>query len=472
MSYFRKKKMSTNFITEVEQQSIFDNLQRLKIENKIQRIDKINKIVDYLIEHDEKWKNALKKDLGKHPKEAQITELAPIISTASYIKKNIDAWHRNKTVGSPIFMLGLSSYIKYEPKGQVLVISPWNYPLQLAVTPILYAIAAGNAVVLKPSEIAKSTSSFLKEMFDLLFDKNDIYVVEGGIEETTTLLEHPFNHIFFTGSPAVGKIIMKAASKNLSSVTLELGGKSPLIIDGTQNAEKSAEISVFGKCTNAGQTCIAPDFVLIKDEHLKEYVSAFEFQIKNVYSSIESSDFYGKIINQKNFDRLIGLLNDAIEKGAEIISGGEYDREKLFIAPTILVNVNNDMKIMQEEIFGPLLPICTYNEIKEVPEMLSKMDKPLALYICSKNKKNIKYILDNTSAGGSAINEVMVTSINPELPFGGVNNSGIGKSNGKHSFIEFSNERGIVHRKWYNLKMVHPPYKNPMLKLLNWLAKY
>lgn len=464
--------MSRNFISEVEKQGVFSNLLRLKVENKIQRIDKINKIVDYLIENDEKWKNALKKDLGKHPTEAQITELAPIISTASYIKKNIDAWLGNKTVGSPIFMLGLSSYIKYEPKGQVLVISPWNYPLQLAVTPVLYAIAAGNAVVLKPSEIANETSLFLKEMFDLLFDKNDIHVIEGGIEETTLLLEHPFNHIFFTGSPAVGKIIMKAASKNLSSVTLELGGKSPLIIDGTQSAKKSAEISVFGKCTNAGQTCIAPDFVLIKENHLNDYVNAFEQQIKNIYGNIDSSEFYGKIINQKNFDRLTSLLNDAIEKGAEIISGGESDRERLFIAPTLLKDVTKDMKIMQEEIFGPLLPICTYNNIEEIPEMLSKMEKPLALYISSKNKKNIKYILDNTSAGGSAINEVMVTSINPALPFGGVNHSGIGKSNGKHSFIEFSNERGVVHRKWYNLKMVYPPYKNPMLKFLNWLAKY
>lgn len=471
-------KHRTTSLEEIERmyrlQNTIENLQRVKDTTVKERIQKIKNIERYLTDdkHQEEWLSALWKDLHKCREEALTTELTPILTSLKHIYKSLSTWVKDEPVDAPLAMAGLSSYVRFEPKGHVLVISPWNYPLQLALNPLIHAIAAGNVIVLKPSEVAAHTSAFLKQMITDLFAEEDIAVVEGGVEETSALLDKPFNHIFFTGSPAVGKIIMKSAAKHLTSVTLELGGKSPVVIDTSIDSETAAGKVAFGKCINAGQTCIAPDYVLVHESKLNDFVAAFEKHVTKFYNNenkgIQASNEFARIINDKNWQRIKHLIDDAVEKGATVALKGELDREDKFISPFILTDVTPEMEVMQEEIFGPVLPVMTYKDLKDVPALIKRMDKPLALYILSKNKKNINYLIHHTDAGGTGVNELMVTSINPHLPFGGANFSGIGKSNGKYSFIEFSNERGVVKRKWGNLKMIYPPYNGT---IINWLSK-
>lgn len=452
----------------------FENLQKLKKTAAKERIARIKKIERYLLDdqHQTEWLAALHYDLRKSKEEAITTELAPILSSMKHIYDELAYWMEDEKVSVPWMMAGLSSFVKYEPKGHVMVISPWNYPLQLAVNPVIHAIAAGNVVLLKPSEVAAATSKFLHQMFTDLFDESEVAVIEGGIPETSLLLEKPFHHIFFTGSPAVGKIVMRAAADNLTSVTLELGGKSPVIIDGTLDMKTAAGKVAFGKCLNAGQTCIAPDYVLIKEGLENDFVANFEQHINKFYNQdgkgIENAEEYPRIINSKNASRVASYVTDAVEKGAKVAIEGKIDEENRLITPFVLTNVTPDMKVMQDEIFGPVLPVMTYKSLDEVPDRIAQMEKPLALYILSKNRKNINFLLNNTTSGGAAINELMVTSINPYLPFGGSNFSGIGKSNGKYSFIEFSNERGVVKRKWGTFSIIYPPYNKTLIK---WLAK-
>lgn len=458
-------------------QRTIKNLQAVKDSTVKQRIQKIKKIERYLTDdvHQKEWLEALWLDLHKCKEEALTTELTPILTSMKNIYKSLNEWVKDKPVDAPLAMAGLSSYVRFEPKGHVMVIAPWNYPLQLAVNPLIHAIAAGNVILLKPSEVAAHTSKFLSQMIRDLFDPKEIAVVEGGVEETTALLDLPFNHIFFTGSPAVGKIIMKAAAKHLTSVTLELGGKSPVIIDQSIDVETAAGKVAFGKCINAGQTCIAPDYVFIHESKCDAFIRAFEKQVNEFYNvdnkGIQASEQYARIINTKNWSRIKHLLDDAVEKGAKVAVQGGLDEADKFISPFVLTGVTPEMEVMQEEIFGPILPVLTYTDLKQVPTLIKQNEKPLALYILSKNTKNINYLIHHTDAGGTGVNELMVTSINPHLPFGGSNFSGIGKSNGKYSFIEFSNERGVVKRKWGNLKMIYPPYNGTIIKWLSKLAK-
>ncbi len=461
-----------NAVFDMQKQS--ENLQALKNSSAKERIRKIKKIVTYLTheKNQKEWLDALWQDLRKSKEEALTTELTPILSAAHHIYDELNNWMRDKSVGAPLALAGLKSYIKFEPKGQTLIIAPWNYPLQLSINPVIHAIAAGNAVILKPSEMASATSAFLKLMLNGLFEPNELAVVEGGVPETTALLDLPFNHIFFTGSPAVGKIVMRAAANHLTSVTLELGGKSPVLIDDTANIDKTAQKLVFGKCVNAGQTCIAPDYVLIHESKLSDFVAAFKKHLTRFYNidnkGMQQSKHYSRIINQRNFERLHNLLKDAVDKGVKVLLDGEMDSADQYISPFLLTHLNDDMLVMQEEIFGPILPIITYKNLNDAITKINDTEKPLALYIMSQSSKNIAHVLENTSAGGSAINEVMVTSINPQLPFGGSNFSGIGKSNGKYSFIEFSNERGVVKRSWGTLSMIYPPYNS---RIISWLTK-
>lgn len=458
-------------------QSSFDNLQNLKNNNYRERIVNIKKIEAFILNENnhKKIAKALWDDLRKSNEEVISTEISPIILTIKHICRNLKSWMQDRHVPSPLTMAGMQSYIKYEPKGVVLIISPWNYPFQLSILPLVYAIAAGNAVILKPSEISSSTSSILNLMLSDIFKQNEVAVIQGGVDIATALLNKASNHIHFTGSPAVGKIVMKAASNNLTSVTLELGGKSPVIIDETANIISSTQKIAWAKCLNNGQTCVAPDYAFIHESKIDNFKSLFSDTINKFYNSenkgISQSPDYCRIINNKNYSRLTELIDDAISKGAEKISYEDSNAEDKFIAPTLLLNVNEDMRIMQEEIFGPILPIIIYNEISEVISYINNRPTPLASYIMSSSNKNTKYIIDNTSSGGTAVNELMVTTINPSLPFGGKNNSGIGKSNGIHSFIDFSNERGIVVRKWGNLKMIYPPYNAKIFKLFKKIIK-
>ena len=454
------------------------NLQLAKKSSVKERIKKIQKIERYILDpkNQESLFQAMWYDLHKSKEEVILSEIVPTLSAITHVYKKINLWVQDHRVGAPLAMFGISSYIKYEPKGQVLIISPWNYPFQLVIIPLIHAIAAGNVVIVKPSEIAAANSNFILNMVQTLFPENEVAVIEGDVPVSTALLDKPFHHIFFTGSPAVGKIVMQAASKHLTSVTLELGGKSPVIVDGTSSIRKVAGQIAWAKCINNGQTCIAPDYLLIHEDKKDEFVSAYKQQVEKFYNQggqgIELSKDYTRLINQKNFLRVKGLLEDAVDKGARILYGGQHDENDKYMAPTLLDGIGTDMDIMNEEIFGPILPIITFKKLEEVLEVIERLPKPLALYIMSKKRKNINFILDNTSAGGTAINELMITTINPQLPFGGINNSGIGKSNGKYSFVEFSNERGVLRRNFLDFRMFFPPYKNSgLFKALTKIAK-
>ena len=443
------------------------------------RIAKIKSIYNYILNksnHD-RIAEALYKDLRKSNEEVITTEMTPVILTIKEVCKKLKHWMKDEHVPSPVTMVGMSSFIKYESKGNILIIGPWNYPFQLAIYPLVYAIAAGNTAIIKPSEFSSNTANAISIMIKELFDENEVAVVEGGIPEATALLALPFNHIHFTGSPKVGKIVMEAAAKNLTAVTLELGGKSPVIIDGSTNLNSTAEKVCWGKTLNSGQTCIAPDFALVQENALDGFVEGFKRACEKFYDpdkkGIDQSKDYGRIINDTNFDRVQALLEDAKENGAKVEFGGEVNKQDRYIQPTLLSNINMEMKIMQDEIFGPILPVVPFKNKEDVTELLNSFPSPLALYIMSNNKDNTKYFLDHTVAGGTCINELMLTSVNPHLPFGGVNNSGVGKTGGKHSFMDFSNQRGVIKRKYGNsIKLIYPPFNKQIFKYFQKVIKF
>lgn len=443
-----------------------------------ERIKKLDAIVDYIMDsHNEKrLMKAMKIDLGRHTIEVLLSEIGVIISVVKYIKRNLKEWMKDERVSTSLSLLGASSYIYKEPKGNALIIAPWNYPLQLAIVPLCYAIAAGNTAVLKPSEYSSATSTFIAKMIAEIFDPNEITVVQGAVEETQALLELPWNHIYFTGSPMVGKIIMKAASQHLASVTLELGGKSPCIIDESISITSAAKKLTWGKYLNNGQTCIAPDYVLVPNQKKSELITELQKQVKSQLdpngTGSQSNEDYGHIISDKHHARCVSLLEDAVKKGATIITGGVYDTGTRYFAPTILDDVTNDMKVMEEEIFGPILPVIGYQSKEEAINIIAEKPKPLALYIQSKNQKSIDYFLENTTAGGTVINDFMIHFANPHLPFGGINNSGIGKSHGYYGFQEFTNERSVMRQRFGATNLLHPPFTPMTEKLARVMGKW
>lgn len=454
------------------------NTTRLRTSSYKERVEKIKRLESFILNESNHQiiTDALYKDLRKPNEEVITTEITPTLLNIKHVLKNLKNWMKDEHVPSPITMVGMSSYIKYESKGTLLLISPWNYPIFLSLYPLIYGIATGNAIILKPSEISSYTSKAIANMVQTIYEEHEVAVIEGSVEEATELLKLPFNHIHFTGSPNVGKIVMKAAAENLSGVTLELGGKSPVIIDGTGDTKEIAEKTAWGKTLNCGQTCIAPDYILIQEKELESFISEFKTAVNKFYNAhnngLDKAAEYGRIIDDKNFSRIETILNDAVKKGATIVFGGHHIKEDKFMEPTLLTNVTYDMLVMQEEIFGPILPIMTYNKNSDVIQLLQKMPSPLAIYIMSRKKKNIQYFLDHTVSGGVGVNELMLTPVNPGLPFGGINNSGMGKSGGKHSFTDFSNEKGIVKKNFGNLiKLVYPPYKKSIFKYFKHIVR-
>ena len=459
-------------------QSKASNVLSLRNSSYKERVEKIKSIRTFISNdaNHKKIADALYKDLKKSNEEVISTEITPTLLNIKQVLKNLKQWMKDEHVPSPLTMVGTSSYIKYESKGNILLISPWNYPIFLSLYPLIYAIASGNSVILKPSEISTYSSKVIKNIIQTLFKENEVAVIEGSVEESTELLKLPFNHIHFTGSPRVGKIVMEAAAKNLSGITLELGGKSPVIVDGTGNIKNIAQKIAWAKTLNCGQTCIAPDFVLIQKDKLSDFTKYFKNSVDKFYNSkekgIEHSKDYGRIVDENNFKRVESHLKDAIKKGAKIEYGGELNEKEKFMAPTLLTNITLEMMVMQEEIFGPILPVLTFEKNSEVIELFQKMPSPLAIYIMSSNKKNIKFFMENTVSGGVSINELMMTVVNPNLPFGGINNSGIGKSGGKHSFVDFSNQKGVVKKKFGNMvKLVYPPFNKNIFKYFKTIAK-
>ncbi|MFK8008883.1 MAG: aldehyde dehydrogenase family protein [Saprospiraceae bacterium] len=439
-----------------------------------QRYAKLKKLHNAVIKYRNDIKDALYKDFRKHPSEVDLTEIYPVTSELKHTKSNLNKWMRKHKVSTPIAMLGSSSYIKYEPKGVVLIISPWNFPLNLTFGPLISAIAAGNCVMVKPSENTPHISALMKRMIEELFDENEVAVLEGGIATSQALLAKPFNHTFFTGAPHIGKIVMEAASKNLTSVTLELGGKSPTIVDETANVDMAARRIAWGKFLNNGQVCIAPDYLFVHESKKEAFVTAVKKHLKSFYTEDASSEkSYNRIVNNRHFERVKSYVEDAVEKGATIETGGNFDSEQDYISPTVMTNVSKKSSLMTEEIFGPVLPVYGFTDLQEVIDEINSKEKPLALYIYSSSRKNTNRILANTRAGGTCINHNAVHFFNANLPFGGSNNSGIGKSHGWYGFEAFSNARGVFKQHVPNaLDMLMPPYNNFKQKLIDLTIKY
>ena len=408
--------------------------------------------------HENELLDALYKDLGKSKVEAYATEIGMLLKSIKLMRKELKNWSKTKQTDTPLYLFPTKSYIKKEPYGTVLIIGPFNYPVQLVFEPLIGAIAAGNTAIVKPSELTPHVAIVIKDIIEDTFDEAYVSVVEGGIEETQTLLSLPFDYMFFTGSEKVGKIVYEAAARKLIPVTLELGGKSPVIVDDTANIKVASERISFGKFTNAGQTCVAPDYILVQRKVKNDLIKALKKTITEFYGeNIEKRPDFGRIVNQKHFNR----LNDLIQIHKDnVVFGGNSSKEDLYIEPTLLDNITNDNKIMKEEIFGPILPIITYDNFDEVLEIIQSKSKPLSLYLFSEDENMTHRVVEELSFGGGAINDTLMHLANPNLPFGGVGSSGIGQYHGKYSFDTFS------HMKSYTFKstrlessLFFPPYK-------------
>lgn len=415
---------------------------------------------------------ALQSDLRKSNFESAVTELIFTYGEIDYAIKNLSGWMSPKRIGKTLSNPFAKNRIYYEPKGVCLIIAPWNYPFQLTMSPLISAIAAGNCAMVKPSELSPATSKVVHTIINEVFEENEVACFEGNADVSTALLKLPFDHIFFTGSTAIGKVVMEAAAKNLTSVTLELGGKSPTIIDSEADLAKAAEKIAWGKLVNAGQTCIAPDYVFVHQQQLDEFIGLYKAATAKMFFNVQNkidTTSYGKIISTKHFERLKSLVDEAVEKGARIDFGGDFDEKSNTINPVLLSKIPIGAKVMEEEIFGPILPLITYTNLDDVVEQINAKSKPLALYIFSKNNKNINYLIKNTSAGGTCVNDVLIHISNPKLPFGGVNGSGMGSSHGFYGFKNFSHERAIMFQRSIDFnKMIYPPYvgKEWVLNLL------
>ena len=383
-------------------------------------------------------------------------EVGLTLSEISYMLKHLKKFTKDKKVKTPLAQFHSKSYIKACPYGVVLIMSPWNYPFLLSLEPLVDAIAAGNTVVLKPSNYSKNTSLIIKEILDEVFDRKYVSVVMGGREENSLLLEEKFDYIFFTGSKTVGTYVLEQASKNITPVTLELGGKSPCIIDKSADLKMAARRIVFGKYLNCGQTCVAPDYILCDETIKNDFLKYLYREIERQYGKKPLNNFnYGKIINRKHYDRLISLIDKN-----KVVYGGKTKEKELRIEPTVMDNVTYDDLVMKEEIFGPILPILTFENIDDVISDLSNKDKPLALYIFSKNKKVIDKITSRISYGGGCINDVIIHLATSNMGFGGVGSSGMGSYHGKDGFDTFTHYKSIVDKKnWIDLPMRYQPYK-------------
>ncbi|HDP2859963.1 TPA: aldehyde dehydrogenase [Staphylococcus aureus] len=401
---------------------------------------------------------ALYTDLGKNKVEAYATEIGITLKSIKNARKELKNWTKTKNVDTPLYLFPTKSYIKKEPYGTVLIIAPFNYPFQLVFEPLIGAIAAGNTAIIKPSELTPNVARVIKRLINETFDANYIEVIEGGIEETQTLIHLPFDYVFFTGSENVGKIVYQAASENLVPVTLEMGGKSPVIVDETANIKVASERICFGKFTNAGQTCVAPDYILVHESVKDDLITALSKTLREFYGQIiQQSPDYGRIVNLKHYHRLTSLLNSA---QMNIVFGGHSDEDERYIEPTLLDHVTSDSAIMQEEIFGPILPILTYQSLDEAIAFIHQRPKPLSLYLFSEDENATQRVINELSFGGGAINDTLMHLANPKLPFGGVGASGMGRYHGKYSFDTFTHEKSYIFKSTRLESGVHlPPYK-------------
>lgn len=419
------------------------------------RILYLGKLLKWMDDNEARILEALHKDLGKSTTEGYMTEIGMVKEEIRFAMKHLAMWAKPKRVKTPVSQFPSASFIYREPYGVVLIMAPWNYPFQLTVTPLIGAISAGNCAVLKPSSYSVHTSAIIRDMIGEVFPSCYVAVAIGGREENEALLNEKFDYIFFTGSPRVGKSVMEKAARHLTPVSLELGGKSPCIVDETADLKMAARRIVWGKFLNAGQTCVAPDYVLVQHSVKKKFLHYIEKQIQKMYGMdpLENEE-YSSIINMRHFKRISGLIDQT-----KVIYGGNTDETSLKIEPTVMDGITWDDPVMKEEIFGPVLPIMSYYDLREAVTAIDAQSRPLALYLFTKDKKKEAYILRRLSYGGGCINDTVVHLATPYLPFGGVGQSGMGKYHGKASFDTFTHEKSILKKSLLvDIPFRYPPF--------------
>lgn len=450
-----------------EHHTFFNSYQTLHIDF---RITQLKKLKAGIKKYESRIHKALKQDLGKHELESYTTETGLVLSSLSHTIKHLKSWAKPKRVSTPLALFPSRSVLLYEPYGTVLIIGPYNYPFQLLIEPLIGAIAAGNCAVLKPSENAPHVAAIITQMLADTFDQSYIRSVLGGIQTNIALSHAPFDYIFFTGSVSVGKRIMEAAATNLVPITLELGGKSPVIIDSSARIKVAAKRIIWGKTLNAGQTCVSPDYVLVHESVKDELINAMKFYIKAFYSEDpQKSPDFGRIVNSNHFNRLQSILD---KDKANIVYGGKTCSKDRFIEPTLIEVSSWDSACMSEELFGPILPIMTYTHLDEAISMVKNQPKPLALYLFTENHTVKEKVLKEISFGGGFINDTITHLANPNLPFGGVAHSGMGSYHGHYSFTTFSHPKSIMSKttKW-DIPLIFPPFTPNKLKAIRKLLK-
>ncbi|MBQ9765889.1 MAG: aldehyde dehydrogenase [Lachnospiraceae bacterium] len=420
------------------------------------RIEALKKLRQYLIDNETKIADAIKADLGKSASESYMCETGLTISEISFMLKHIKSYAKEKRVLTPLAQFASRSFVKPMPYGVALIMSPWNYPLLLTLSPLVNALAAGNTAIVKPSAYSPNTSAVIKEIIEAVFDKRYVAVVTGGREENAYLLDEKFDYIFFTGGKTVGRMVLEKAAPHLTPVTLELGGKSPCIVDKTANLKLAAKRIVFGKYLNCGQTCVAPDYILCEASVKDKFIEHVVAEIKAQYGTDAlNNEAYGKIVNAKHYERLLGLIDKT-----KVVCGGRGDAATLKIEPTVMNNVTFDDAVMKEEIFGPIMPVLTFNRIEEVIDIVNSHEKPLAFYVFASDKKFIRRLTGECAFGGGCINDTIIHLATSRMGFGGVGESGMGAYHGKTGFDTFSHHKSIVDKKtWIDLPMRYQPYK-------------
>ena len=440
------------------QKEFFESGKTINVDYRIKNLKKLNDIIK---KNEDKILNELKKDLGKSNFEGYVTEVGILYDDINFHIKNVKKWSSEEKRKSPIVYYPSKSYIYKEPYGVTLIIGPFNYPFQLVIAPLIGAISAGNTAIIKPSENSRNIALLLEKLINENFPEEYLRVVNplGGKETVSLLLDKPFDYIFFTGSVRVGKLVMQKAAQHLTPVTLELGGKSPCIVDSDAKLKLAAKRIVWGKFLNAGQTCVAPDYLCVhksvKDELLKLIINEIRVQFGE---NVRNSEDYPRIVNKSSLERLSGYLNDG-----KIYYGGNIDEDNLYMEPTLIIKPDLNSPLMSDEIFGPILPILVYEDLDNVIKFINHREKPLALYYFSESKKKIKYVLTSTTSGGVTINDTIIHVANPNLPFGGVGSSGVGKYHGKESFETFTHNKSVMKRGTFiEFNIRFAPYKNKL----------
>ncbi|MDN7241444.1 aldehyde dehydrogenase [Planococcus sp. N028] len=433
------------------------------------RIKQLDRLREAISAHQEEVMDALKQDLGKGEFEAYATEIGFVLDSITSMTKNIKEWMEPEKVKTPIHLQPAKSFIVREPYGSVLIIGPFNYPFQLVMEPLIGAIIGGNCAVVKPSEATPNVAAVIRSIIEEAFPPYYVRVVEGEKEEVTALIHASFDYIFFTGSVNVGKVIMKAAAEKLTPITLELGGKSPVIVDQTANVDLAAKRIAWGKLMNTGQTCVAPDYICVHESVKDEFMKKLQTAIVSFYGQdAQKSPDYGRIVNERHFDRLVDVIR---KENEQIVYGGTLDRENLYIEPVILEDIDWNSPSMEDELFGPILPVMTYTDLPLLLSQIRKLPKPLSAYLFSENERAIQFFLDKLPFGGGCINDTVSHVASSYLPFGGIGSSGVNSYHGKASFETFTHGKSILKRSTkFSTDLLYPPYKRKV-KLVKTVLK-